>query len=243
MIKLASPKTCYQWCCLLQPWVITLCLLAFSVGLVDALLFAPPDYQQGNVYRIIYLHVPAAIMSLGVYVIMAIAVIIHLIWKIKVADGIAKVSAPLGAMFTGLTLLAGALWGKPTWGTFWIWDARLTSELILLFIYFGVMAIRSAIPDASLAARASGIVTLVGVVNIPIIHYSVDWWNTLHQGATLFKLGKPTMATSMLIPLLVMLFAFVFYYLWMLLMGLRSEILEKEKETAWVKSFLLEREG
>ena len=213
-----------------------LCLLAFAYGLVDGLFFAPADFQQGEAYRILFLHVPAAIMSLGVYMVMTVAVITHFIWKIKVADIIAKVSAPLGAMFTFITLIMGSLWGKPMWGTYWIWDARLTSELILLFIYFGIIAIRSAILQPLLAARASGIVTLVGVVNIPIIHYSVVWWNTLHQGATILKFARPSIAPNMLIPLLTMIAAFIFYYIWMLIIKIRYELIIKEKETSWVKN-------
>src|SRR3990167_2007799 len=170
MTKIVSPPICYGLCRLIQPWAMTLCLLAFMGGLIDALYLAPLDYQQGDVYRILFLHVPAAILSLVIYLVMSIAVIVHFVWKIKVADIFAKVCAPLGVLFTMITLITGAVWGKPTWGTFWIWDARLTSELILLFIYFGIIAVRSAIPEPLLAARASGLMTLVGVVNIPIIH-------------------------------------------------------------------------
>ena len=233
--KLASPKMCYEGCCRLQPWIMVVCLLTLTLGLVDGLFFAPPDYQQGDVYRIMFLHVPAAILSLGIYIVMTVAVIMYFIWKIKVADIIAKVSAPLGAMFTLITLITGALWGKPTWGTFWIWDARLTSELILLFIYFGMIALRSAIPEPVLAARASGVMTLVGMVNIPIVHYSVLWWNTLHQGATILKLGMPSISPHMLMPLLLMIVAYIFYYLWMLCIKIRYELLVREKKAHWVK--------
>lgn len=236
IIKIASPKTCYRLCALIQPWAMLLCLLAAIYGLVDGLWLAPPDYQQGDAYRIIFLHVPAAMMSLLVYMVMSVAVIFHFIWKIKVADIIAKSSAKLGMLFTLITLITGALWGKPTWGTFWIWDARLTSELILLFIYFGIIALRSAIPEPTLAARASGLMTLVGLVNIPIIHYSVNWWHTLHQGATLLQFSKPTIAPSMLHPLLMMIAANLFYFIWMLAASIRSELLIKEKNTTWVKN-------
>jgi heme exporter protein C len=235
-MKMASPKTCYRLCAVIQPWVIVLCLTAFIYGLIDGLWLAPPDYQQGDAYRIIFLHVPAAIMSLMVYVVMAAAVILHFIWKIKVADIVAKSSAKLGMLFTLITLMTGSLWGKPTWGTFWIWDARLTSELILLFIYFGIIALRTAIPEPMLAARASGLMTLIGLVNIPIIHYSVNWWHTLHQGATLLQLSKPTIAPSMLHPLLIMIAAYLFYFIWMLVANIRSELLIKEKNTMWVKN-------
>ena len=235
---MASPKTCYRLCVWVQPWAMLLCLLGFTYGIIDGLWLAPPDYQQGDAYRIIFLHVPAAIMSLLVYVVMSVAVIFHFIWKIKVADWVAKTSAKLGVLFTIITLITGSLWGKPTWGTFWIWDARLTSELILLFIYFGIIALRAAIPEPLLASRASGLMTLIGLVNIPIIHYSVNWWHTLHQGATLLQLSKPTIAPSMLHPLLIMIAAYLFYFIWMLAANIRRELLVKEKNTAWVKTLL-----
>lgn len=239
--KFASPQTCYRWLSLLQPWTMLFCLFAFSIGLIDGLIIAPADYQQGDAYRMMYLHVPAAIMSLLVYLVMTVGALFFFIWKIKVADIIAKTSAPIGAVFTLLTLITGSIWGKPTWGTWWIWDARLTSELILLFIYLGVIAIRSAIPDSQLGARASSLIAMVGVVNIPIIHYSVDWWNTLHQGASLSFFEKPTIAPSMLYPLSAMILGFLFYYMWLLIMKVRRELLYREQKTAWVKQFIIKR--
>jgi len=236
--KYGSPKTCYQFASRAQRYVALACLCFVIYGLFGGLLAAPPDYQQGNVYRIIYLHVPLAIGSLVVYMVMVVAVIFFLIWKIKVADIIAKVSAPIGAVFAFLTLVTGAIWGKPTWGAWWVWDARLTSELILLFIYLGIIALRSGIPEGQLAARATGIMTLVGVVNIPIIHYSVNWWNTLHQGSTILQLRTPTIAMSMLFPLLAMIAALLFYYLWVLLVKVRCEILLREQQTVWVREIL-----
>lgn len=236
--KLGSPKTCYLLAQRLQPWVALLCLCCFTYGLIGALWLSPPDYQQGDVYRIIYIHVPAAIMSLAIYMTMTFAVIVHFIWKIKVADIAAKVSAPLGACITLLTLITGSIWGKPTWGTYWIWDARLTSELILFFIYISIIALRSAIPEKELSARASGILTLIGMVNIPIIHYSVNWWQTLHQGATLLKLSTPSIAPNMLRPLLAMILSMVFYYIWYLLTMLRYELLCREKNTHWIQSIV-----
>ncbi|OGO92569.1 MAG: heme ABC transporter permease [Coxiella sp. RIFCSPHIGHO2_12_FULL_44_14] len=229
-----SAKHCYRLCCLLQPWVLFLGIMAGIIGLLDGLVWAPADYQQGEVYRILFIHVPAAVLSLGVYCIMALAAVIYLIWKIRVVDVIAKVSAPVGALFTLLTLITGSLWGKPTWGTYWIWDARLTSELILFFIYCGIMAIRSAFTEPFLAAQASGVMTLVGLVNIPIVHYSVVWWNTLHQSASILKWGKPSMVPSMLSPLLWMLLAYSFYYLAILLVNVRYELLKQAKNTTWV---------
>jgi len=235
--KTASPRTTYRLAALLQPWLGFLCVVFIGYGLFDGLLFAPSDYQQGDVFRIMYLHVPAAIWSLGVYVAMSMAVIIFLIWKIKVADIIAKASAPIGALFTVICLLTGAIWGRPTWGTWWIWDARLTSELLLLFIYFGIIALRSAIPNKELSARVSGIFVLIGLVNIPIIHYSVNWWNTLHQGASL-SLTNANIAPSMLHPLLAMIFGFLFYYAWGMCIKVRSELLVREQKASWIKGVI-----
>ncbi len=236
--KLGSPKTAYNIARSIQPWAGTLCFIAFAYGLLAGLLLAPADYQQGNVYRIIYLHAPAAIMSLSIYTVMSVAAAFYLIWKIKLADVIAKASAPIGALLTVMTLITGAIWGKPTWGTWWIWDARLTSELILLFIYGGVMAMRAAMPEAQLGAKASAVVTLVGLVNIPIIHYSVNWWHTLHQGATVLQFARPTIAASMLHPLLAMLAAFMLYYVWLLCYKVRVELLQREQHSTWVKAIL-----
>jgi len=181
--KLASPRYFYAIAGRLIPWFTTATLLLLAWGLYDGLVLAPPDYQQGDSYRIMFIHVPAAWMSMFIYIIMAGAGAIGLIWKIKLADVVAASCAPLGASFTFLALVTGSLWGKPMWGTWWVWDARLTSELILLFLYLGYIALQSAIDDTVTAARASTVLALVGVVNIPIIHYSVVWWNTLHQPA------------------------------------------------------------
>lgn len=232
---LSSPKTCYRFCTILQPWVLGLFLVVFVLGLSDALFYAPADYKQGEVYRVLFIHVPAACLSLGIYVFISVASFVSLVWKIKISDMVAKVSAPVGAFFTLLTLITGALWGKPTWGTFWIWDARLTSELILLFIYLGIIMIRSVIMNPTLASRASSIITLSGLINIPIIHYSVVWWHTLHQGATLLKWAKPSIASSMLLPLMLMLIAYVLFFVTILLIQLRSELLIHEKNASWVK--------
>lgn len=233
--SLASPRTCYRWagCCL--PFVICLMLISLIAGLIGGLWFAPADYQQGQVYRIMFIHVPAASWSLGIYVLMSIAALVYLIWKIKIADIILALSAPIGMSFTLLALITGSIWGEPTWGTWWIWDARLTSELILLFIYAGIIALRNAIPEPPLASQVSGVLTVVGVVNIPIIHYSVNWWQTLHQGATLLKLGAPSISPSMLFPLLAMLTAFFLYYCSVLLIGLRYELLRRERAAGWVQ--------
>jgi len=182
-----------------------------------------------------FVHVPSAWMSLFIYVFMAVLSAIYLIWNIKLADVMASSSAALGASFTFLALATGSLWGKPMWGAWWVWDARLTSELILLFLYLGYMALVSAIEDKRSAARAGGVLILVGVVNIPIIHYSVEWWNTLHQGPTVTKLDKPSIHISMLLPLLLMAAAFQLYYFTVLLIRARAEVLDRERRSAWVQ--------
>lgn len=207
-------------------------------GLYLGLFVAPADYQQGESYRIMFIHVPAAWMSMFIYVLMAGAGAIALVWNIKLAEIFASSCAPLGASFTFLALVTGSLWGKPMWGTWWAWDARLTSELILFFLYIGYMALEASIDDPRRAARASAILALVGVVNIPVIHFSVQWWNTLHQPASVSKMGTPTIAPSMLIPLLLMAFAFTFYFVAVLLIRMRNEILERERHTLWVAQML-----
>ncbi len=216
-------------------------LLLFIAGLYGGLVMAPADYQQGDSFRIIYIHVPSAWMSLFVYMVMAVNSAIVLIWRVKISEIIATSSAPLGASFTFLALVTGSIWGKPMWGTWWVWDARLTSELILLFLYLGYIALQSAFEDRRVGARAGAILALVGVVNIPIIKYSVEWWSTLHQGPTVSKLDSPSMAMEMLIPLLIMAVAFMGYYAAVLLMRCRSEILEYESHTAWVRDMLVAR--
>jgi heme exporter protein C len=236
--KLGSPKYFYDLSGKFLPWFGGLTLVLMLVGSYWGLVIAPADYQQGDSYRIIYIHVPAAWMSLFVYVVMASAGAIGLIWKMKMADVVASCSAPLGAAFTFLALVTGSLWGKPMWGTYWVWDARLTSELILLFLYLGFMGLEAAIDDKRTAANACAVLALVGVVNIPIIHYSVEWWNTLHQGSTVARVDKPAMDVNMLIPLLLMWLAFMFYYGTTLFMRARNEVLYRERDTTWVKEMV-----
>ena len=210
-------------------------------GLYGGLVMAPADYQQGDSYRIIYIHVPAAWMSLFIYVLMAIMGAIALVWHMKLAEVMLIASAPIGAGFTFIALVTGSLWGKPMWGTWWVWDARLTSELILLFLYLGVTSLYGAIEDKRSASRAVSILALVGVVNIPIIHYSVEWWNTLHQGPTVSKMDKPSIHVSMLIPLLLMAFAFKVYYAIAVLQSAKLELLKREASAQWVKNLLEEK--
>ena len=218
----------------LAPWFGGLCLLSLAIGLYLGLVVAPADYEQGDSYRIIYIHVPAAWMSMFAYVVMATSSAIFLIWRLKIADVVAEASAPIGAAFTAVALLTGSFWGKPMWGTWWIWDARLTSELLLLFLYLGYMALRGALDTPQGSARAAAILAVVGVVNIPIIHFSVEWWNTLHQPATITKLGKPSMHISMLRPLLLMALAFQLLYFHNLMIRMRTLILSRESRASWV---------
>jgi len=226
--RLASPHYFYQQSGRLLPWLAAVTLVLFLTGLVWGLAFAPADYQQGNGFRIMYVHVPAAVFSMSVYVAMAVAGGIGLIWRLKVAAMVARSCAPIGAAFTFLALVTGSLWGKPMWGAWWVWDARLTSELILLFLYLGYMALQEAIEERDTADRASAVLALVGLINIPIIHYSVEWWYTLHQGATILKLGKPAIAPAMLWPLLVMLAAYGLLALLVVLLRTRNEVLERK---------------
>jgi len=238
LYRLASPKNFYLTANRLVPWLGGLVVLLFSYGLLGALLISPTDYQQGEAYRIIYIHVPSAFLSMFIYLSMAFCAILALVWRIKLANVILIASTPLGAWLTFLALVTGSIWGKPMWGTWWIWDARLTSELILGFLYLGVIALHNAIPNREQADKATAILVLVGSVNIPIIHYSVYWWNTLHQGATISRFAKPAIAPSMLYPLLAMILAFVAYYLLVMLLKARTEILARERRSAWVNEVL-----
>jgi heme exporter protein C len=197
-------------------------------------VLAPPDYQQKDAFRIIYVHAPAAIMSLQVYVVMAIAAAVGTIWRIKLAHAFAAACAPVGAAFTVVALATGSIYGKPMWGTWWEWDPRITSELIQLFLYLGYMALRASFDDTQRADRASAILAIVGVVNVPIVKYSVVWWNSLHQAATISKLGKPAIVLSMAWPLYTMLLGFMLYFAAVLCDRVRSEILRRERNAAWL---------
>jgi heme exporter protein C len=236
--KTASPPYFFRLAGKWLPWLSGITVFLLVIGLYGGLIYAPTDYQQGESYRIIFIHVPAAWMSLFIYIAMAVAASIGLIWRIKLAETVAVCSAPIGAAFTLLALITGSMWGKPMWGTWWVWDARLTSELLLLFLYLGVMSLYSAIPDKRVASRAVALLALVGVVNIPIIHYSVEWWNTLHQGPTVTKFDKPSIDVRMLIPLMIMALAFKVYYVWALFLRVRVELLDRERNTQWVKELL-----
>jgi heme exporter protein C len=236
--QLASPRWCYDITGKLLPGFLIATVLLLGVGTVWALGFAPPDYQQGNSFRIMYLHVPSAILAQSCYMLMAIAGAIGLIWKMKVADMVAYSTAPIGASMAVIALATGAIWGKPTWGSWWVWDARLTSMLILLFLYFGVMALYAAMENEASAAKAAAVLSLVGLVNIPIIKYSVEWWNTLHQPATFTLTEKPAMPAEMWMPLLVMVIGFYCFFSVSLMLRLRNEILRRERRAGWVKDLI-----
>lgn len=240
--RMASPPHFYALSGKLLPWLTGIFLILLACGLYGGLYLAPPDYQQGDSYRIIYIHVPSAWMSLFIYIVMAVAGGIGLIWRIKLAEVVTISSAPIGASFTFIALVTGSLWGKPMWGTWWVWDARLTSELILLFLYLGVIGLYGAIDDKRVASKAIAILALVGVVNIPIIHYSVEWWNTLHQGPTVTKMDKPSIHVTMLVPLLLMALSFKMYYVIAMLQRARVELLQRERNAQWVKTLLLEKQ-
>ena len=235
MWKYANPANFLRLANALIPWTAALAAALLALGLWGAFFASPADYQQGETVRIMYIHVPAAWLAMACYSIMTISSIGTLVWRHPLADVSAKSIAPIGAAFTFLCLVTGSLWGKPMWGTWWVWDARLTSELILLFLYLGYLALVTAIEDPRTAARAGSVLVLVGVVNIPIIHYSVEWWNTLHQGPTVTRLDKPAIHLSMLIPLLLMAGAFQFYYFTVALLRARVELLDRERRGEWVK--------
>ena len=238
--KLASPPHFYRLAGSMIPWFAVSGLLFIAYGVVGGLFYAPADYQQGDAFRIIYVHVPAAYLSMMAYSIMAIAAAIGLIWRMKLAHAVAAAAAPIGAWFTFLALATGSIWGRPMWGTWWEWgDPRLTSELIMLFLYFGYMALRSAIDDIGKADKASAVLALVGAVNVPIIHFSVEWWSSLHQGPTLIREGGPAIETDMLYPLLANILGFTLFFGAVLLTRVRTEVLEREKRSRWVRNLVL----
>ncbi len=223
--RFANPTRFMRLSGAVLPWVVGGAAICFPVGLYLALIASPPDYQQGETVRIMYVHVPAAWMALFVYTAMAAASAVALIWRHPLADLAAKSCAPIGAGFTLIALVSGSLWGQPMWGTWWVWDARLTSVLILFFLYLGHIALFDAYDDPTKGARAAAILALVGFVNVPIIKFSVDWWNTLHQPASVVKMSGPSIDASMLWPLLIMALAFKLYFAAVVLVRIRGEIL------------------
>lgn len=232
--RLGSPRWFYEKTTPWLPWLALLSLGLLLVGCVWGLAFAPADFRQGNSYRIIYIHVPAAFLALAGYYIMAISGAIGLIWKMKLPFMVMRSAAPIGAILTFVSLVTGSIWGKPTWGTWWEWDARITSMLILFFLYLGMIALQQAFQSRDAADKAGAVLALVGTVNIPIIYKSVDWWYTLHQPASIKFIGKSTIDPSMLYPLLVMVIGFYALYALVLLLYTRVEILRRESRTQWV---------
>ena len=236
--KYSSPATFYGLAGKLIPWFYAAAALFGVVGLYISFLLAPTDFQQSEAYRIIFIHVPAAWMSMFIYIVMAFWAALGLAFRTRLSFMMASALAPTGAMLTFVSLWTGALWGKPTWGAWWVWDARLTSELILFFLYLGFMALQAAIDDPRRADRAGALIALVGVVNVPIIYFSVRWWNTLHQGASVSMTKSPSMATIMLVGMLVMALAVWMYAIAAALSRVRSIILERERNSQWVAQML-----
>ncbi|HAK53587.1 MAG TPA: heme ABC transporter permease [Gammaproteobacteria bacterium] len=234
--RLGSPKSFYEISGFLLPAMFALAGVLLVTGTVWALGFVPQDYQQGHSVRIMYIHVPAAILAQSGYMMMAAAGAVFLIWRIKLADIALQCAAPIGATLTFLALVTGAIWGKPTWGTLWVWDARLTSTLILFFLYVGVIALRSAMDGRESAGRATAMLAVVGLINLPIIKYSVDWWFTLHQPSSFSLTEKPSMPIEMWLPLLVMVLGFYLFFFSVWAVRIRTEILNREYGTQWVQS-------
>lgn len=234
----AKAETAYRLCNLFLPYFAVMAVILLVVGWVWGLAFAPADYQQKDSYRIIFIHVPSAILSMGAYSSMAIAAFIALVWQIRNAELAVIAIAPVGAVVTAIALITGAAWGKPMWGAWWVWDARLTSELILLFLYLGVISLYHAFEDKASAGRAASILAIVGVVNLPIIHFSVEWWNTLHQGATITKFDSSAIDKSMFWPLMINIAAFAALVGTVTLIRLKNEILLREKHRPWVKALV-----
>lgn len=234
LFRFASPQVFYPLAGKMIPWFLALAAVLAAAGLYIGFFVAPTDFQQGEVYRIIFIHVPAAWMSMFIYVVMAFWCAVGLALNTRLSYMMALALAPTGALMTFLALWTGSLWGKPTWGTWWAWDARMTSELILLFLYIGFLSLHAAIDDVRRADRAAAVLALVGVVNVPIIYFSVQWWNTLHQGASVSVTRAPSMASTMLWGMLLMALAAWMYSIAAALMRVRSIILERESGAQWV---------
>lgn len=239
--RLGSPRWFYEKTSRWMPWILVFSVLLLAIGTIWGLGFAPIDSKQGNSYRIIYIHVPAAFLALAGYYVMAVAGAVGLIWQMKLSYQVMRSAAIIGAVLTFLSLVTGALWGKPTWGTWWVWDARITSMLILLFLYLGIIALQGAYQRQATANKACAILALVGTINIPIIYKSVDWWFTLHQPATLKLVGESSIDPSMAYPLLMMIAGFYGLYSWLLMHWTRLGIIDTEYKTRWVQDLLASR--
>lgn len=238
MNSYAKPDKAYLLCNQLFPWFMVLACVGLPLGMIWGLAFAPTDYQQFDVYRIIYIHVPSATQSMTTYIAMAVAAFVGIVWQWRTAFSAMIAIAPVGAVITFVSLFTGAVWGKPTWGTWWIWDARLTSQLILLFLYLGVIALYVSFDDKRQAGKAAGVMAIVGVINIPIIKYSVEWWNTLHQPASISKIDKPSMPAEMATPLVIAIFGMIGLIGAIVLIRLKSELIQRDAHRPWVAEFL-----
>ena len=238
--RFGSPPYVFGLANAIAPWLGGIAVVLIAVGGYWGLFVAPPDFRQGEVYRIIYIHPQTAYVGMMAYTLMAISAGIGFIWRIKLAHAVAVSAAPIGASFTFCALVTGAIWGRPTWGTYWEWgDPRLMFELLLLFLFLGYLALRAAFDDRDQADRVSAVLAVVGIVNVPIIHYSVVWWNTLHQDATVSDLSEaPSMDLSMLIPFLIMVAGFTFLFYWLLLRRLQAEIVDRERGTRWLQNLV-----
>jgi heme exporter protein C len=230
LISLANPSRFVALTDRMLPWVAMTTIAVFAIG-INRLYLAPDDYQQGAAVKIMFIHVPAAWLGMFAWALMSAAALGTLVWRHPLADVAAKTAAPIGAAFTLMCLLTGSLWGRPMWGTYWVWDARLTSVLILFLMYLGVIALGRAIDDPTRAARATAVLTLVGAMNLPLIKFSVDWWNTLHQGASVLRLGGSAIHPTILVPLIVMLIAFTLLFVALQLAGMRNEIMRRRLRT------------
>ena len=231
-----SPKRFYVFTSKVIPWTLIISIILIFYGLYLGLFSVPPDYQQGDAFRIIYVHVPSAWLSLFAYTSLFICSVVSLIWRIKVFEVLSIASAKTGVLFTFLALVTGSIWGKPMWGTWWVWDARLTSELILLFIYISIIALHNSFDDYRKGAKAANILAIVGFINIPIIHFSVEWWNTLHQGPSVMKFSSPSISPEMLYPLIYVSIGFTFYFITAIFLSARNTLLLRERNKQWVNS-------
>lgn len=239
--KLGSPRWFYGISGRWLPWLIAGTLLFLVGGCVWGLLFTPPDFRQGDSFRIIYIHVPASMIAMAGYMVMATAGAVSLIWRMKLAEVALKCAAPIGAALTFLALVTGSIWGKPTWGAWWVWDARITSVLVLFFLYLGVIALYEAFENKQAAAKACAVLSIVGAVNIPIIYWSVEWWYSLHQPATLKLMGKSSIDPSMKYPLMMTILGMYCFYALAMFLQMRAEILERERSTQWVRELIAKR--
>lgn len=242
LYKLGSPRHFYDMTTGFVRWLAVLTVILMGIGLVWGLLYAPPDYQMGHNYRIIYIHVPSALGMIWIYVMMALMAAMHMIWNIKVADMVAKASAVVGASFAAICLVTGAVWGKPTWGTYWIWEAKLTAALILFFIYAGIIALRSAFDSETSASKAASVLTLVGVVNLPIVYYASEWWNSLHQPGSDLNRADGANPPEIFVPALFMGFGMICLIFLIVILRTRNDILWRERRAQWVQE-LVQREA